>query len=87
MTIRLVFDLFERFRTVGKVLTYLVEHDIKMPIRVAGGSRQGRTRVAPGQPTVAIQSVCQPDLRWCLRVWRASNRSAAAEAWSSRHRA
>ena len=40
-TIRLVFDLFERFRTVGKVMTYLVEHDIKMPIRVAGGSRKG----------------------------------------------
>jgi DNA invertase Pin-like site-specific DNA recombinase len=40
-TIRLVFELFERFRTVGKVMTYLVEHDIKMPIRVAGGSRKG----------------------------------------------
>jgi DNA invertase Pin-like site-specific DNA recombinase len=40
-TIRLVFDLFERFRTVGKVMTYLVDHDIKMPIRVAGGLRKG----------------------------------------------
>jgi DNA invertase Pin-like site-specific DNA recombinase len=41
MTIRLVFGLFERFRTVGKVMTYLVEHDIKMPIRIAGGLRKG----------------------------------------------
>ena len=41
VTIRLVFDLFERFRTVGKVLSYLVEHDIRMPVRVAGGPRKG----------------------------------------------
>jgi DNA invertase Pin-like site-specific DNA recombinase len=40
-TIRMVFDLFEQFRTVGKVMTYLVEHDIKMPIRVAGRLRKG----------------------------------------------
>jgi DNA invertase Pin-like site-specific DNA recombinase len=26
-TIRLVFELFERFRTVGKVLRYLLKHD------------------------------------------------------------
>ena len=35
-TIRLVFELFERFRTVGKVLCYLVEHDIRMPVRTPG---------------------------------------------------
>jgi excisionase family DNA binding protein len=40
-TIRLVFDLFERFRTIGKVMLYLVEHDIRMPVRVQGGSRKG----------------------------------------------
>jgi DNA invertase Pin-like site-specific DNA recombinase len=40
-TIRLVFDLFERFRTVGKVLRYLVEHDIKMPVRTPGGPGKG----------------------------------------------
>ena len=32
-TVRLVFDLFDRFRTVGKVMTWLVEHDIRMPVR------------------------------------------------------
>ena len=39
--IRLVFDLFERLRSVGSVLTYLVEHDIQMPIRRKGWSDQG----------------------------------------------
>ena len=36
-TIRQVFALFQRFRTVGKVLCYLVEHDIRMPVRTPGG--------------------------------------------------
>ena len=40
-TIRLVFDLFVRFRTVGKVMRYLVDHDIRMPVRVRGGPRKG----------------------------------------------
>ena len=40
-TIRLVFDVFERVRTIGKVMLYLVEHDIQMPIRVHGGVRKG----------------------------------------------
>jgi DNA invertase Pin-like site-specific DNA recombinase len=40
-TIRLVFDLFERFRTVGKVLVYLVDHDIRMPVRISSGPHKG----------------------------------------------
>jgi DNA invertase Pin-like site-specific DNA recombinase len=40
-TIRLVFDLFDRLRTVGKVLRYLVEHDIRLPVRARGGTRKG----------------------------------------------
>ena len=40
-TIRLVFELFDRFRTVGKVMRYLVDHDIRMPVRVRGGARKG----------------------------------------------
>jgi excisionase family DNA binding protein len=39
--IRLVFELFERFRTVGKVMRYLVEHDIQMPVRVRSGPGKG----------------------------------------------
>jgi DNA invertase Pin-like site-specific DNA recombinase len=39
-TIRLVFDLFERLRTIGRVLLYLVEHDISVPVRVRGGARK-----------------------------------------------
>ena len=40
-TIRLVFDLFDRFKTVGKVMSYLVEHDIRMPERLRGGPGKG----------------------------------------------
>jgi DNA invertase Pin-like site-specific DNA recombinase len=40
-TIRMVFDLFDRFRTVGKVMTYLVEHDIRMPVRLRSGPQKG----------------------------------------------
>jgi DNA invertase Pin-like site-specific DNA recombinase len=39
-TIRQVFDLFERLRTVGKVMRYLIEHDMRMPVRIRGGSRK-----------------------------------------------
>jgi hypothetical protein len=40
-TICQVFALFQRFRTVGKVLCYLVEHDIRMPVRTQGGLGKG----------------------------------------------
>jgi DNA invertase Pin-like site-specific DNA recombinase len=40
-TIHLVFDLFERFRTVGKVMRYLVDQGIAMPVRARGGPRKG----------------------------------------------
>jgi DNA invertase Pin-like site-specific DNA recombinase len=41
MTIRLVFDLFDRFRTVGRVMSYLVEHEIRMPVRAPSGPQKG----------------------------------------------
>lgn len=40
-TIRLVFDLFDRFKTIGKVMSYLVAHDIRLPVRVRGGPDKG----------------------------------------------
>ena len=40
-TIRLIFDLFARFRTIGKVLRYLVDHDIGMPVRVQSSANKG----------------------------------------------
>jgi DNA invertase Pin-like site-specific DNA recombinase len=39
--IRLVFDLFERLRTVGSVLRYLIEHGIEMPVRRHDGPTKG----------------------------------------------
>ena len=46
-TIRLVFELFDRFRTVGKVMRYLVDHDIRMPVRVRNGARKGELEWHP----------------------------------------
>src|SRR5215472_5547890 len=52
-TVRLVFDLFDRFRTVGKVMTYLVEHDIRMPVRRRGGAGKGELEWRrPSRPTL-----------------------------------
>ena len=52
-TVRLVFDLFDRFRTVGKVMTYLVEHDIRMPVRRRSGAGKGELEWRrPSRPTL-----------------------------------
>jgi len=52
-TIRLVFALFERLRTIGKVLRYLVEHDIRLPVRVRGGARDDELEWRrPSRPTL-----------------------------------
>ena len=52
-TIRLVFDLFERLRTIGKVLRYLVEHDIRLPVRTRGGARKDELEWRrPSRPTL-----------------------------------
>ena len=41
-TIRLVFDLYDRHRTIGKVLHRLAVNDIKLPVRAQGGTRKGK---------------------------------------------
>jgi DNA invertase Pin-like site-specific DNA recombinase len=46
-TIRLVFDLFQRYRTVGKVLRHLVANDIRMPVRTRGGPGKGELEWHP----------------------------------------
>jgi len=40
-TIRMVFDLFERLRTVGGVVRYLVKNGIQLPVRVRSGPAKG----------------------------------------------
>jgi DNA invertase Pin-like site-specific DNA recombinase len=40
-TIRLIFDVFERSRTLNGLLRYLVAHDVGLPIRVRSGPRKG----------------------------------------------
>lgn len=42
--IRLVFDVFERRRSVSGVLAYLVDHDIQLPDRVRSGPGKGEVR-------------------------------------------
>jgi hypothetical protein len=68
-TIRLVFYLFDRFRTVGKVMTYLVEHEIRMPAAERAAKR--RSRMAARQSRVFAESVCQSvRQRNRARKWR-----------------
>ena len=40
-TIRLVFDVFERRRTINGVLRYLVDHQVHLPYRVRSGAATG----------------------------------------------
>ena len=52
-TIRLVFDLYDRFGTIGKVLRHLTNHDIRMPVRAPGGENKGELEWRrPNRPTL-----------------------------------
>src|SRR5689334_15765855 len=39
--VRLMFDTFERRRTINGVLSYLVAHDIQLPFRIRSGAAKG----------------------------------------------
>jgi excisionase family DNA binding protein len=53
-TIQLVFDVFERRRSVYGVLRYLVDHDIQLPDRVRGGPDKGEVHWnRPNQATIS----------------------------------
>jgi hypothetical protein len=71
--IRLVFGLFDRLRTVSGVLRYLVQNDIKMPVRLTG---QGRLAMAPTKSAVAWGFVQQSDLCRRLSLWGPADRPA-----------
>jgi methylphosphotriester-DNA--protein-cysteine methyltransferase len=40
-TVRLIFDLFERQRSIAGVLAWCVAHDVRMPFRIRSGSAKG----------------------------------------------
>lgn len=40
-TIRLIFDLYQRFGTIGKVLRHLATNEIRLPVHAAGGQNKG----------------------------------------------
>ena len=52
-TIRLVFDLYDQHRTIGKVLRHLAANDIKLPVRLQGGANKGELEWhRPSRPTL-----------------------------------
>ena len=40
-TVRLIFDLFERHRSIDGVLAWCVAHDVRLPYRIRSGPAQG----------------------------------------------
>jgi hypothetical protein len=53
-TVRLVFDTFERRRTINGVLSYLVAHNIQLPFRVRSGAAKGELEWhAPNRHTLS----------------------------------
>ena len=79
--IRLVFELFQRLRSVSGVLRYLVENDIKMPVRTPGGPAKGELEWRrPSRPSLGdlfsnpIYALSTP----CLRLRLPADRSAAS---------
>ena len=52
--VRLVFDTFERRRTINGVLSYLVAHDIQLPFRTRSGAARGELEWhAPNRHTLS----------------------------------
>jgi hypothetical protein len=65
-TIRLVFDLFERLRTIGKVLRYLVEHDLGLhradgDVKVDWGTEGSNPREGPPPRAISQIMFCKMD--------------------------
>ena len=70
-TIRLVFDLFERRRTLQGVLQSLVAQEIRLPCRVISGWRRA-SWVASAKPRHAVGDAAQPAVRRGLLLWTAA---------------
>jgi DNA invertase Pin-like site-specific DNA recombinase len=84
-TIYLVFDLYDRHRTIGKVLRHLAENDIRLPVRAQGGATKGELEWHRAT-SVAVLPARQPDLCRRLRLRNAADRSAPTEAGASANR-
>ena len=70
-SIRLVFALFERRRSVSGVLRYLVDHDIRLPDRIRRGPDKGDVRWTRPNRTDAARHAAQPGLCRSLCLWPA----------------
>src|SRR4051794_4356019 len=87
-TVRLVFDLFERRRTINGVLVYLAAHDVRLPaVPAARRPGQGRARLAPPEPAHARRDADQPGLRRRLRLRSARDRPPPPASGAPRVRA
>ena len=84
--VRLIFRKFEELGTLHGVLAYLVEHGVKLGIRVRQGEAKG-ARMAPPQPDDAAEFAQTPHLRWSLRWWPSPGGSPQEEARPPFHRA
>src|SRR4051795_5819833 len=64
-TVRLVFDLFERRRTINGVLVYLAAHDVRLPYRLRGGPGQGRAPWGPPHRHMLGEMLTNPAYAQC----------------------
>jgi DNA invertase Pin-like site-specific DNA recombinase len=89
-TIRLVFDLFDRFKTVGKVMTNLAENEILMPVRLRSVEKaisNGAASTAPLCSTSSpIRSMQASTLMACERL-RSAGRSPGDRELGAKRRA
>jgi len=78
-TIRRVFDLFERLRTVGKVMDYLIKHDMRMPVRIRGGARKDELEWRTGRRPCRVEEadVFLPDRVPAYITWEQYQRNQA----------
>jgi DNA invertase Pin-like site-specific DNA recombinase len=52
-TIRLVFDLYDQYRTIGKVLRHLAANEVKLPVRLQGSAKKGELEWRrPNRPSI-----------------------------------
>ncbi len=58
--IRLIFDEFDRRGSIRRVLRFLQENDIKLPIRPHSGPNQGQLEWRPATPSVVYRVLTHP---------------------------
>jgi DNA invertase Pin-like site-specific DNA recombinase len=81
--IRLIFDEFDRRGSVRRVLQFLQENDIKLPIRPHSGSNQSQLDWRPATPSVVYRVLTHP---LYAGVYRFGHRQTDARRKKAGHR-